>query len=150
VYVSNLSKRVRDQDLEDKFSKYGKIIDVRIVVDPFSKESRGFGFVTFESNLDADDAIDGINGTDYEGKVVRVEKARRSKPHESTPGKYCGPAGASSKYQSKRSHSPHRRRSRRERSRSPRYSPYKKRSASKSRSRSHSRSHRKKKYHAKY
>lgn len=98
IYVANLSLESRENDLKDLFGKYGAIKDVRIVRDPFTKESRGFGFVTFEDKDNTDCAVRDLNDSELNGRKIRVETARRSKPHDPTPGSYCGPAGASSKY----------------------------------------------------
>ena len=97
LYVSQISPDTREQDLKDHFSKFGELQDVRIVNDPHTRESRGFGFVTFEDPQAAEEAVKAMDGELILGKNIRVEKARRCKPHEPTPGSYCGPAGASSK-----------------------------------------------------
>lgn len=113
IYISNLATSISETQLKEHFSRFGEITEVRIITDPFTKASRGFGFVTFSTDEEAEKAISGMNGEDLEGKVVVVEKARRSRPHDSTPGTYCGPVGASSKYRrhrSRRSPSPLRRR----------------------------------------
>ena len=123
IYVANLSPETKESELKEIFGKYGSIKDVRIVRDPFTKESRCFGFVTYENPESASEATKALNDSEVNGRKIRAERARRSKPHEPTPGSYCGPAGASSKY---RLASKYRRRSppspvsRTRRSRSPR------------------------------
>ena len=98
MYISNLDTDVNETELREVFEKFGPIKDVRIVRQPVTKESRGFGFVTFEKVEDAGEALGAMDKFDLRGKELRIERARRSKPHEATPGTYCGPAGASSKY----------------------------------------------------
>jgi transformer-2 protein len=98
VYVSNLASETKEEDLKDVFQQYGAIKDVRIVRDPLSKDSRGFGFVTYDAVESATEAIRNLNDREINNRRIRVERARRSKPHEPTPGNYCGPLGASSKY----------------------------------------------------
>ena len=114
LYISNLSSHITEPDLRDTFSKYGELKEIRIICDPYTKESRGFGFVTFETATGADDALRELDKQDLDGRELHVERARRSRPHDSTPGSYCGPAGASSKYRhshrTRRSPSPLRRR----------------------------------------
>jgi len=59
--------------------------------DPHTNESRGFGFVTMESAAEADAAIAALNGQDFLGKTLAIEKARRGRARTPTPGRYCGP-----------------------------------------------------------
>lgn len=63
-----------------------------------TRESRGFAFVTFEDNRDAADAVKDLNGREFQGRAIRVEIARRSKPRQKTPGQYLGPQSASHKF----------------------------------------------------
>jgi transformer-2 protein len=59
--------------------------------DPHTRESRGFGFVNMATAQEADAAKEGLQGENYEGRTLSIEKARRAKPRTSTPGKYFGP-----------------------------------------------------------
>ncbi|KAL2918839.1 hypothetical protein HK105_201673 [Polyrhizophydium stewartii] len=90
LFVSGLSLEVRDDDLEKLFSKYGKINKCQVMVDPRTKESRGFGFVDFESVVDADAAL-ALDGAELLGRQIIVQKAKRGRPRTPTPGEYRGP-----------------------------------------------------------
>lgn len=59
--------------------------------DPHSREPRGFAFVTFEKAEDAEAAITAMNGADFLGRKIHVEKARRGRARTPTPGRYFGP-----------------------------------------------------------
>lgn len=59
--------------------------------DPHTKESRGFGFVKMITSEEADAAKEGLQGKEYEGRTLSIEKARRARPRTPTPGKYFGP-----------------------------------------------------------
>lgn len=48
----------------------------QVVVDRFSGRSRGFGFVTFDDKKAMEDAIDGMNGIDLDGRSITVDKAQ--------------------------------------------------------------------------
>ncbi|KUF73370.1 putative RNA-binding protein C25G10.01 [Phytophthora nicotianae] len=61
LYVANLATRVGEQDLQEIFSKFGRVDKCEVIVDPVTKESRGFGFVTFEDVRDAEDAVKELN-----------------------------------------------------------------------------------------
>ncbi|KAK1948561.1 putative RNA-binding protein C25G10.01 [Phytophthora citrophthora] len=98
VYVANLATRVGEQDLQELFSKYGRVDKCEVIVDPVTKESRGFGFVTFEDIRDAEDAVKELNNQEIQGRKIRVEHAKRKRGHEKTPGQYLGPRLASAKY----------------------------------------------------
>lgn len=104
MYISNLSRRVTDKDLERKFRKYGKINDYKIVMDPILRESRGFGFVTYDSKDAAEDAVRELDQTDFEGKDLTVQIARRSKPRKATPGRYLGYDRSRNRHRSRYAH----------------------------------------------
>ncbi|KAJ8432448.1 hypothetical protein Cgig2_027745 [Carnegiea gigantea] len=111
LYVTGLSTRVTVSDLEKFFSKEGKVVQCSLVTDPHTKESRGFGFVTMETTEDADRCIKYLNRTVLEGRLVTVEKAKRSRGRTPTPGRYQGQRekrGGRGRRQS-RSYSPRRR-----------------------------------------
>ena len=77
--------------------------------DPHTRDSRGFGFVTMETPEEADAAIAALNGTEFMGRTISIEKvrtrvqihwslyanshkkARRGRARTPTPGKYYGP-----------------------------------------------------------
>lgn len=61
------------------------------MLDPHTKESRGFGFVKMTTSEQADAAKEGLQGEVIEGRTLSIEKARRSRPRTPTPGKYFGP-----------------------------------------------------------
>ncbi|KAF7791076.1 hypothetical protein EIP86_002037 [Pleurotus ostreatoroseus] len=91
LHVSGLSHRVDTRDLEQAFAKVGRVKKAQVMYDPHSRESRGFGFVTMESVEEADAAITALNATDFMGKTITVEKARRGRARTPTPGRYYGP-----------------------------------------------------------
>lgn len=62
VYVGNLSWGVDDLALETLFREQGKVLEAKVVYDRESGRSRGFGFVTYSSAEEVDNAIDSLNG----------------------------------------------------------------------------------------
>ncbi|XP_059457590.1 serine/arginine-rich splicing factor RS2Z32-like isoform X1 [Corylus avellana] len=68
LYVGRLSSRTRSRDLDDLFSRYGRVRDVDM--------KRDFAFVEFSDPRDAEDAIYGLNGRDVDGSRVIVEFAK--------------------------------------------------------------------------
>ncbi|KAJ9068065.1 hypothetical protein DSO57_1032517 [Entomophthora muscae] len=90
LYISKLSYRTTQDTLVQEFSKFGNIQNCNLVVDPHTKESRGFGFVTYETVEAANTAIDNCQMLKIDGVIVFVEKSRRSRPRSPTPGRYSG------------------------------------------------------------
>ncbi|XP_076931909.1 28 kDa ribonucleoprotein, chloroplastic-like [Bidens hawaiensis] len=81
VYVGNLPWDVDDGRLEQIFSEHGKVVSARVVYDRESGRSRGFGFVTFSTESELNDAIENLDGQSLGGRAIRVnvaeEKPRR-------------------------------------------------------------------------
>ncbi|CEL94758.1 unnamed protein product [Vitrella brassicaformis CCMP3155] len=100
LYVTNLHTRCDQSQLIKEFDRDFKdsITDTRVVLNPVTRESRGFAFISFTSPAEADRAMRHMNGVKIMGKEIKVEIARRSRPYERTPGTYKGPASASIKY----------------------------------------------------
>ncbi|XP_024356577.1 uncharacterized RNA-binding protein C25G10.01 isoform X2 [Physcomitrium patens] len=90
LYVTGLSTRVNEKDLQEHFSREGKVLECRLVLDPRTRESRGFGFVTMEHLEDAERCIKYLNRSTLEGRMITVEKAKRKRARTPTPGEYLG------------------------------------------------------------
>ncbi|XP_058199416.1 serine/arginine-rich splicing factor SR45a-like isoform X1 [Rhododendron vialii] len=73
LYVTGLSTRVTNSELEKYFSREGKVTECQLVTDPHTKESRGFAFVTMETNEDAERCIKHLNRSVLEGRLITVE-----------------------------------------------------------------------------
>ncbi|XP_076866411.1 RNA binding protein fox-1 homolog 2-like isoform X2 [Brachyhypopomus gauderio] len=73
LHVSNIPFRFRDPDLRQMFGQFGKILDVEIIFN--ERGSKGFGFVTFESSVDAEEAREHLHGTLVEGRKIEVNNA---------------------------------------------------------------------------
>ncbi|KAK9740080.1 hypothetical protein RND81_03G009800 [Saponaria officinalis] len=90
LFVTGLSARVTERDLKDHFGKEGKVSSVFLVMEPRTRISRGFAFVTMDSLEDADRCIKYLNQSVLEGRYITVEKSRRKRPRTPTPGHYLG------------------------------------------------------------
>ncbi|KAL0702689.1 hypothetical protein Bca4012_058811 [Brassica carinata] len=90
LYVTGLSTRVTERELETHFSKEGKVASCFLVVEPRTRASRGFAFVTMDSYEDADRCIKYLNQSVLEGRYITVERSRRKRPRTPTPGHYLG------------------------------------------------------------
>ncbi|XP_071946187.1 uncharacterized protein [Antedon mediterranea] len=78
VYVKNLNLDITDDQLVEKFSKYGKIVSAKVMRDENSK-SRGFGFVSFENHDAASKAIQDMKNIDTKCYIVRAQKQPKIK-----------------------------------------------------------------------
>ena len=76
IFVGGLSWDTDDAGLTRAFEQFGDVVDAKVITERDSGRSRGFGFVTF-SNTDAvTDAIDGMNGSELDGRRLNVDVAR--------------------------------------------------------------------------
>ena len=78
--VANLTYRISVNDLEYLFEKYGELGDIYMPKEKHNKESRGFAFVRFYNQKDAEDAIVSLNGCIYDGQALRVQMAKYGQP----------------------------------------------------------------------
>jgi len=76
IYVGNLPFSVTLDRLKELFSPYGQIEDAIVMADKFTGRSRGFGFVTFVNDGDADKAVAEMNNKNIEGRELKVNEAR--------------------------------------------------------------------------
>ncbi|VDL57010.1 unnamed protein product [Hymenolepis diminuta] len=79
--VDNLAYRTTVDDLRKIFSRYGDVGDVYIPRNPYSMDSRGFAFVRYYNERDAEDAIRGMDGRKIDGREIRVQRAMYGRPN---------------------------------------------------------------------
>ncbi|TDL29600.1 RNA-binding domain-containing protein [Rickenella mellea] len=88
--VFGLSIRTTERDLDEEFTRFGRVEKVTIVYDQRSDRSRGFGFIRMASVEDATRCIQELNGIDLNGRRIRVDYSVTDRPHAPTPGEYMG------------------------------------------------------------
>lgn len=76
LYVGNLAYSTMEHQLKEAFAPYGEVVSATLVVDRMSGQSRGFGFVEYASEADAQRAIDAMNGAELDGRSLNVNLAR--------------------------------------------------------------------------
>merc|ERR1719186_2279109 len=74
--VNGLTYRTIEREVEELFERYGKIGEVFIPKDRFSRKSRGFAFVRFYEKRDADRALKAVDGKIFDGRKLTIERAR--------------------------------------------------------------------------
>ena len=76
IYVGNLSYQVTDEELRQSFEAFGEVSSANVIMDKFSGQSKGFGFVEMSSKSEAEAAISSLNGKDLKGRALNVNEAR--------------------------------------------------------------------------
>ncbi len=86
VFVSGLPYKVQNEELKAYFESAGTITDAVVIFDKMTRRSKGFGFVTFETEAQAQKSIEMFNETDFEGRIIRVSIARAREERPATAG----------------------------------------------------------------
>ena len=76
IYVGNLPYSARNDDLKELFEEFGEVNSAEIIFDRRTKRSRGYGFVEMVTEEDGKEAIDELNGSDYDGRQLRVDESQ--------------------------------------------------------------------------
>jgi RNA recognition motif-containing protein len=75
LFVGGLNWKTTDQGLREAFERFGEVTDAKVILDRETGRSRGFGFVTFTDDQAATSAVNEMNGTDLEGRTIKVNEA---------------------------------------------------------------------------
>jgi RNA recognition motif-containing protein len=76
IYVGNLNYRLQEDELRDVFGEYGEVVSVKIIMDKYTGQSKGFGFVEMANEDEGLRAIEEVNGSEVQGRNIVVNKAR--------------------------------------------------------------------------
>jgi len=76
IYVSHLSWGTSSEGLGNLFMQFGEVASANVITDRETGRSRGFGFVEMPDETQGRSAIDALNETEFEGKVITVNVAR--------------------------------------------------------------------------
>lgn len=76
IYVGNFPYETKKEDIQEFFAQYGTINEVKLIMDFETGQSKGFGFVTFSSQQECDEAVKGANGVDFGNRKLRVNLAK--------------------------------------------------------------------------
>jgi hypothetical protein len=80
VYVANLPWRTTEDDLASLFRQFGRVVDVRVIQDPATGRSRGYGFVELADPESVRQAVVALDGHEYRGRRLVVSPARPKRP----------------------------------------------------------------------
>ncbi|MEH2323832.1 MAG: RNA-binding protein [Nostoc sp.] len=91
IYVGNLSYQVTEDDLKQAFAEYGTVSRVQLPTDRETGRPRGFAFVEMESDTQEQAAIDALDGAEWMGRDLKVNKAKpREERSNSSRGSWDG------------------------------------------------------------
>ena len=82
LVVGNLSWNVRDEELKEAFAPFGTVEEAVVIIDRMKNRSKGFGFVTFSTEDEAQKAMTEMNGKEIDGRAVNVSLAREERKEE--------------------------------------------------------------------
>lgn len=76
IYVGNLPYSVKSDELRKAFESYGDVASAEVIFDRRTKRSRGYGFVEMENDEAGRAAIAALNGSDFQGRELRVDESQ--------------------------------------------------------------------------
>ena len=95
LYVGNLAYNTTEDGLRNLFSEFGTVDSVKIIFDRVSGNSKGFGFIEMNTDEEANAAISGVNGREFDGRQLRVNEAmdKPDKPRRDRGPRFGGGGG---------------------------------------------------------
>ena len=85
IYCGNLAYATTDDGLKAAFAAYGEVTSARVVTDRMTGRSKGFGFVEMPNAEQAEAAIAALNGSEMDGRPIRVNESQ-PKPQDDRRG----------------------------------------------------------------
>jgi len=82
IYVGNLSYGVQENGLQSAFEQFGTVSSCKIITDRETGRSKGFAFVEMSTAEEAKEAISSLDGSDFDGRPLRVNEAKPQERRE--------------------------------------------------------------------
>ena len=76
LFIGSLDYSVTDAQLEEHFSKIGKVLSAKVIVDRMTGQGKGFGFVEMATAEEAKMAMDKLDGSELAGRSIAVKEAK--------------------------------------------------------------------------
>lgn len=93
IFVGNLAFGTTEDSIRSAFAPYGTVERVHIVTDRDTGQARGFAFVEMSNDNEGNSAMNGLSGTDLDGRTLTVNEARPKPERGSSGGGYRGNGG---------------------------------------------------------
>ncbi len=82
LFVGSLAWGTTNESLQDFFAQVGNVVSARVIFDKQSGRSKGFGFVEFENEADAQRAMQELEGKELDGRPIRISAANPEEKRE--------------------------------------------------------------------
>ncbi|MBR1734688.1 MAG: RNA-binding protein [Alphaproteobacteria bacterium] len=106
IHIGNLAYSVNDETLKETFEQFGAVHSAVIVKDKGSGRSKGFGFIEMVSEEDAANAIEKLNKTELEGRMMFVSEAKSTGPFPEGTSRRRSNGGGKRHFGNRRPHRP--------------------------------------------
>ncbi len=93
IFCGSLPWGLEENELRGYFEAYGEVSSARIITDKATGRSKGFGFVEMPNDSEAQQAIDGLNGSEMKGRAVVVNQAEDRKRNNDRRGGFRSGGG---------------------------------------------------------
>jgi len=93
VFIGGLAWHTDDVTLRSKFEEFGNVEEAVVVKDRDTGRSRGFGFVRFSQDAEAENAIQAMNNVEFDGRTIRVDRAADKSSSRGPGGGFVGRGG---------------------------------------------------------
>ena len=91
IYIGNLAYDLTEDDIRKAIEEKGLTAkEVKLISDRNTGRAKGFGFAEFETEEDAQKAIDALNGQELNGRTLKVNKAQKMKPRPDKRNSFGG------------------------------------------------------------
>ena len=87
LYVGNLAYNTTESALQDAFGRVGSVVKATIIIDRETGRSKGFGFVEMADEAGAAAAVAQLNGTQLDGRAIKVAEAQARQDRDSRPAR---------------------------------------------------------------
>ena len=88
IYVGNLPYSITETEVTELFAQYGTVSTVNLIIDHFTGQSKGFGFIEMPTQMQAEEAIKLLNNSSLKGKTLKVNQARPREKNKRKPRRY--------------------------------------------------------------
>ena len=86
LFVGGLAWATSDESLRAHFEEFGEVTETKVVTDRETGRSRGFGFVTYADETNANEAKEALNNSELDGRTIRVDHATEQRPRSGGRG----------------------------------------------------------------